>query len=149
MAAALARNGAKVYIASRKLPELQRVAESLSQLSPTGAVEGPAVVPLQADVSSKAGCDALANEIKAREKTLNILINNSGVTWGAVIDDFPETKGWDRTFDLNVKAQFYLTVASVLSTTCEGRRLTSHQTPAAAGIEQVQHQYVFDPETRQ
>lgn len=111
MSAALVRNGAKVYIASRKLAELETVAKQLSALSPSGAVQGPSVIALQADVSSKDGCDKLAAQIKEREQHLDILINNSGVTWGAVMDDFPEVKGWDRTFDLNVKAQFYLTVA--------------------------------------
>jgi NAD(P)-dependent dehydrogenase (short-subunit alcohol dehydrogenase family) len=27
------------------------------------------------------------------------------------MDDFPEDKGWDKTFHMNVKSQFYLTVA--------------------------------------
>lgn len=35
----------------------------------------------------------------------------SGLTWGGKMDDFPEQKGWDKVFDLNVKSQFYLTVA--------------------------------------
>lgn len=72
----------------------------------------PSVIALQADVGDKAGCYALAEAIKsAGEKSLDILINNSGITWGGVLDDFPEEKGWDKVFHLNVKSQFYLTVA--------------------------------------
>ncbi|PWN30658.1 NAD(P)-binding protein [Jaminaea rosea] len=111
MAAAYIRNGAKrIYIASRKLDDLQRVAEQLSKLSPNSGSE-PACVAIQADISSKAGCDALANEVKKRETELDILVNNAGLSWGAPMDDFPEDKGWDKTFHMNVKSQFYLTVA--------------------------------------
>ncbi|KAI3627196.1 hypothetical protein CBS14141_001197 [Malassezia furfur] len=112
MAAALVQNGCRVYIASRKFDELQRVAKQLNETAPKGPFEqGTFCIPIQADVGSKAGCDSLANEIKQKEEKLDILINNSGLTWGGKLDDFPEQKGWDKVFDLNVKSQFYLTVA--------------------------------------
>lgn len=109
IAAAYVRNGAKVYIASRKLEDLKRVASQLSKLSPKDKENS--CIPIQADIGNKAGCDALAEEIKKRESRLDILVNNSGLTWGAPMVDFPEKKGWDKVFDLNVKSQFYLTVA--------------------------------------
>lgn len=108
ISAAYVRNGAKVYIASRKLPELQRVAAQLTEL---GKQTGGSCVPLQADVQNKAGCDALAEQIKQRESRLDVLVNNSGLSWGAPMTDFPEASGWDKVFALNVKSQFYLTVA--------------------------------------
>jgi 2-deoxy-D-gluconate 3-dehydrogenase len=43
-----------------------------------------------------------------REKHLDILINNAGVSWGAPLDEFPEV-GWDKVFDTNVKGVFFLT----------------------------------------
>ena len=60
-----------VYIASRKFDELQRAADQLNQVAPK---EGPweagtACIPVQADLSSKAGCDALADNVKQRERT--------------------------------------------------------------------------------
>ncbi|KAK0555593.1 hypothetical protein OC861_000180 [Tilletia horrida] len=111
ISATFVRNGAKVYIASRKIEDIKRVADQLSALSPKGAVQGPACIGLQADVGTKAGCDALADQIKAKEQSLDILVNNAGITWGAPLDNFPEDKGWDKVFHLNVKSQFYLTVA--------------------------------------
>ncbi|PWN50528.1 putative NADPH-dependent beta-ketoacyl reductase [Violaceomyces palustris] len=125
ISAAFARNGAKVYIASRKLEDLKKVAAQLSALSPKGAVKGDAVIPLQADVGSKSGCDALADQIKARESSLDILVNNSGLSWGAPLTDFPEDKGWDKVFHLNVKSQFYLTVA-LLPLLENGKNNTRH-----------------------
>lgn len=56
---------------------------------------------------SKAGCDALIAEYRKRESKLHILVNNSGATWGAPFDNFPEKEGWDRVMDLNVKSIFY------------------------------------------
>ena len=60
-----------------------------------------------AGYQNKAGCDALIAEIKKREHKLHILVNNSGITWGAPYDDFPEVKGWDNVMAVNVKSIFY------------------------------------------
>jgi len=37
-------------------------------------------------------------------------VNNSGITWGAPYDNFPEVKGWDNVMAVNVKSIFYITV---------------------------------------
>ncbi|KAN0065953.1 hypothetical protein ACQY0O_001087 [Thecaphora frezii] len=113
ISAAFVRNGCKVYIASRKLDDLQRVATQLSHLAPAQETSnrGAMCIAIQADVATKNGCDLLAQEIRKREQRIDILVNNSGLTWGAPMTDFPEEKGWDKVFALNVKSQFYLTVA--------------------------------------
>jgi NAD(P)-dependent dehydrogenase (short-subunit alcohol dehydrogenase family) len=103
IAVALAQNGAKVYIAARKESQLKEAADEINKTA-SGKVEF-----IVADVGSKAGCDALVNEIKQREPKLHILVNNSGVTWGAPFDDVPEVKGWDNIFAVNVKSIFYMT----------------------------------------
>ncbi|KAI0083787.1 rhamnolipids biosynthesis 3-oxoacyl-reductase [Irpex rosettiformis] len=104
-ASAYVQNGAKVYIASRKEKQLKEVADALDKKGPGSCHY------IVADVSSKAGCDALAEELKRRESKLHILVNNSGATWGAPYNDVPEKEGWDRVMSLNVKGVFYLTVA--------------------------------------
>ncbi|KAI0634156.1 NAD-P-binding protein [Trametes polyzona] len=104
IASAYVQNGAKVYIASRKEKQLKEVAEALTQKGPGSCHY------IVADISSKAGCDALANAIKQRESKVHILVNNSGASWGAPYDDFPE-QGWDKIISLNVKSIFYLTAA--------------------------------------
>jgi NAD(P)-dependent dehydrogenase (short-subunit alcohol dehydrogenase family) len=58
-------------------------------------------------LKSKTGCDALTAAFKAKESKLHILVNNSGASWGAHFDNFPEKEGWDRIMALNVKAIFY------------------------------------------
>lgn len=76
----LTRKPSTVYIASRKLDELKKVAANLSKLSPPGAVQGDAVIPIQADVGNKAGCDALAQAIKDKESQMDIV----RLLWGFV-----------------------------------------------------------------
>src|SRR5690606_2612142 len=62
------------------------------------------------DLSSEAGCRTLADAVREREPALHVLVNNSGATWGAPLDEFPDA-AWDRSFDLNVRAVFTLTRA--------------------------------------
>jgi len=106
MTAALVHNGAKrVYIASRKLKNVEETANEFNANYPG------VVVPLQADLISKDQAYDLADQVKEREQRLHILINNSGMSWGAPLEDFPEADGWDKLFALNVKSLFYLTTA--------------------------------------
>ena len=53
---------------------------------------------------------ALAAAFRAHESKLDILVNNAGAAWGAPFDEFPE-QGWDKVFNVNVKAPFFLTQA--------------------------------------
>ncbi|KIJ54254.1 hypothetical protein M422DRAFT_775412 [Sphaerobolus stellatus SS14] len=105
IASGLVQNGAKVYIASRKEPQLKEVSAALNKQGPGSCHY------IVADLSSKEGCYKLADDIKQKEKKIHILVNNSGATWGASFDDFPEKEGWDRIMALNVKGIFYLTQA--------------------------------------
>lgn len=90
--------GARVYITSRKADACEATANEL----------GPNCIALPQDVSTVAGCDALAETYRARESRLDILVNNAGVAWGAEFESFPED-GWDKVMDLNVKSPFFLT----------------------------------------
>lgn len=53
--------------------------------------------------------DALISAFAKLEpaKTLHILVNNSGVSWGSPFDAVPEDKGWDNIMAVNVKGLFY------------------------------------------
>ncbi len=93
-------NGARVYITARREKELRETADELSALGEC--------VAIPSDLSSLQGVQDFAAAIADREKALHILINNAGATWGADIDEFPES-GWDKTMDLNVKSLFFLT----------------------------------------
>lgn len=92
--------GAKVYIASRKAQVCEEEAKKLAEFGQC--------IGLGADLSSEDGVKALAAEISSREQKLDVLVNNSGVTWGAPMESFPDS-AWDKIMALNLKAPFNLT----------------------------------------
>ncbi|MDH6590126.1 NAD(P)-dependent dehydrogenase (short-subunit alcohol dehydrogenase family) [Variovorax sp. TBS-050B] len=94
--------GARVYISARKAAACDRAAQELAS---TGHC-----VSLPHDVSTTAGCRALAEAYARHEPTLDILVNNAGAAWGEDFDTFPES-GWDKVMDLNLKTPFFLTKA--------------------------------------
>ncbi len=100
IAAGFVASGARVYVSSRKADACAEAAAAL----------GPNAVALPHDVSTVAGCRALAEDLAAREPRLDILVNNAGAAWGEPFETFPE-KGWDKVMDLNVKSPFFLTQA--------------------------------------
>lgn len=89
--------GAKVYICSRDADSCEATARDL----------GPQCVSLPHDVSTVAGCDALARALGEREKTLDILVDNAATLWVASFEEFPE-HGWDKVLNLNIKIPFLL-----------------------------------------
>jgi NAD(P)-dependent dehydrogenase (short-subunit alcohol dehydrogenase family) len=94
--------GARVYISARKAQPCDQTAEDLAK-------DGHCV-SLPGDVSTVAGCQALATDYAQHEASLDILVNNAGAAWGEDFDAFPEN-GWDKVVDLNLKAPFFLTKA--------------------------------------
>lgn len=92
--------GARVIITGRKADQGEATAGEL----------GKGCTYVQGDVSTVAGCQAIAEAVEQREPALDILVNNAGVAWGAEYDEFPEN-GWDKVMDTNVKGLFFLTQA--------------------------------------
>ncbi|WVQ69140.1 uncharacterized protein L199_007355 [Kwoniella botswanensis] len=70
--AGFANNGAKVYITGRRKEVLESTAKEI----------GGDIVAIQGDVSTKEGCKAIADAIKAKESKIDILINCAGVMRG-------------------------------------------------------------------
>lgn len=100
IARGLVEAGAKVYISSRKKAACDEVAQQLCAVGEC--------VSLPADVSTAAGCAALAREVAQREDRLHILVNNAGTAWGETLMKYPES-GWDKVMNTNVKSVFFLT----------------------------------------
>jgi len=100
----LAQGAARVYISARKAGPCEATAREL-----TDEHDGECIA-LPIDISTMAGIEMLAGEIKKREPKLDILVNNAGAAWGAEFDAFPES-GWDKVMNLNLKTPFFLTQA--------------------------------------
>lgn len=94
--------GARVAISSRKADACEA---ARAELAPHGEVTS-----LPVDVSTEAGCQALAEQVEATFGPLHILVNNAGATWGEPLETFPES-AWDKVLDLNLKSPFFLTRA--------------------------------------
>jgi NAD(P)-dependent dehydrogenase (short-subunit alcohol dehydrogenase family) len=92
--------GAKVYISSRDASACEAAANQL----------GKNCVPLAHDLGKMDEIKKLADEVKSREKKLDILINNAGAAWAEPFEKYSE-KGWDKLMDINLKATFFLTQA--------------------------------------
>lgn len=100
---ALVRAGARVLIASRKGESCEAVAAELNALDAPGSAEGFA-----GDVGSEDGVAAIVNAVKDRTETLDILMNNAGITWGAPLGQFP-FGAWEKVNNINVAGLFHLT----------------------------------------
>ena len=98
-------NGANVIITGRKAAACAATAAELSEQGPGSATA------LAGDLSAVEACRAAAEAVGAHaDGKLDVLVNNSGTSWGEPFDESSE-RGWDRVFDLNVKAMFFLTQA--------------------------------------
>jgi NAD(P)-dependent dehydrogenase (short-subunit alcohol dehydrogenase family) len=102
IAEGLVRSGVRVYISSRKADACDGAAQELSQWGEC--------ISLPSDLSSRAGVESLASAVAEREPVVHLLVNNAGATWGAPLEDYPDS-AWDKVLATNVKAVFDLTVA--------------------------------------
>ena len=102
IAAGFLANGAKVYISSRKAEACEATAKRLVENF------GGECIAIPANLAEVGGVDLLSDALKSREQQVDILVNNAGVSWGAGLDEFPES-GWDKVMDTNVKGVFFLT----------------------------------------
>ena len=120
---ALAQNGAKVYITGRRLEKLTS-AETSSPLP-----SGGSIIAVQMDVTSKPGIQAAVSHIASKEKYINLLVNNAGVSGmsygdssfpskGTSIADISSTlfntgdfEGWKDMYAVNVASYYFCSVA--------------------------------------
>src|SRR6202051_2925197 len=104
IARGLLQAGAKVYLSSRKEPELAAAVEELSPLGPVAAIP--------ANLGTAEGVRTLASSLADSEGAIHALFNNAGAAWGAPFDEFPES-GFDNIFAINIKGVFLLPRALV------------------------------------
>lgn len=98
MAAGLVRNGARVFICSRK--SCEKWAQNLTKAGP-GQCEW-----IRADLTKDTDLKALQLEISRKtDGKLHILVNNSGTNWSAPLVKYPK-KAFEKVLELNVTAVF-------------------------------------------
>ena len=95
-AIALARQGAKVVVASRNLDKLKDTAQKIQSETGTDAVA------FQVDVAEERSVDKLAEQVVKKFGSPDILVNAQGMTLKKPAADFP-LQDWDHLFSVNVR----------------------------------------------
>ena len=96
IAAGLAKQGAKVAIASRNIQKLEEVAHQIQSESESE------VVAFQVDVTDEQSVAQLVERVVSRFETVDILVNSQGVNLKRPAAEFP-VDDWDLMFGVNVK----------------------------------------------
>ncbi|CAO3607911.1 unnamed protein product [Cunninghamella echinulata] len=93
--------GARVYISSRSAKVIEKTAGELTAMGPGKCFA------IAADLQKTEDIKTLVSELSKKEKHLDVLINNSGATWGAPIDKYPED-AFLKVVNLNLNSVFLL-----------------------------------------
>lgn len=101
IAAALARNGAKVAITSRSLKHLETTAAEL-------AAKNLTVMPMPMDVRKKADIQRAVAQVAEKWGAIHILVNNAGISGLSMIDDRDDGK-WFDILDTNLNGMYLIT----------------------------------------
>ena len=103
IAIGFAEMGANVVLCSRKLENCQEVADKLSAL-------GVQSLALACDISNPTDVEKVVQAAAERFGGVDILVNNSGATWGDPVEDMP-LEAWKKVIDVNVTGTFLMSQA--------------------------------------
>lgn len=104
MAEGLAEAGAHLVLCSRKVENCQKAAEELARL-------GAKARAFKCDVKSPGDVQAVVESAVKEFGRVDILVNNSGVNWGASPEDYP-LEGWQKVMDTNMTGAFLFSQAA-------------------------------------
>ncbi|MCJ7803474.1 MAG: glucose 1-dehydrogenase [Desulfobacterales bacterium] len=100
----MARSGADVAIASRKLPDLEKVAEEIRKT-------GRKCLPVPAHVGKMEEINNLVKRVLEEFGKIDILVNNAGTNPSMAQAIDVDERAWDSTMNLNLKGLFFLSQA--------------------------------------
>ncbi len=98
MAEGLAEAGSDVIVCSRKADVCRKAAEKIAKV-------GPRVLGVGCDITDPDDIEGLKETALKEFGKIDILVNNSGATWGAPTEEYP-IKGWKKVIDVNVTGTF-------------------------------------------
>ncbi|QDI93069.1 glucose 1-dehydrogenase [Salicibibacter halophilus] len=100
----MAESGANVVLCSRRLENCEDVAKQLKK------EYGIETLALQCDVTDQEDVNNLVARTQEKFDSIDILINNSGATWGAPVADLP-LDAWKKVIDVNITGTFLMSQA--------------------------------------
>ncbi len=129
MCTALAEAGANVVVAARKVDRCAALCEDLEKL-------GVRALPVACDVAKTEDCQNLIDVTVKEFGTVDILINNAGITWAADSLNYPMDR-WDKVFKVNVTGLFELSAmaARVMKENGGGKIINTASIAAYVGSE--------------
>ncbi len=80
--------------------------DRLNELATDITARGAAVLPIQADISDSAEVSRLFDTIKARDLSVDLLINNAGISYTGLLQDMTDSE-WHTVLDTNLSSVFY------------------------------------------
>ncbi len=98
----LAKQGARVVIASRRKAVLAQTADDINKL-----VDAERVFPFAFDIRDAGQCNSLVGYVSERWNTIDVLINNSGLAVPETVEQITE-EGWRQVMDTNLRGVMQL-----------------------------------------
>ncbi len=98
MSEGLAEAGANIVLCSRKVENCQKAAQDLARL-------GVKTLATACDVKSSAQIQSVVDKTLEEFGRLDILVNNSGASWGSTAEDFP-LEAWEKVMGTNMTGAF-------------------------------------------
>ena len=100
IAQGFAEAGANVVICSRKLEACQEMAEKLKEF-------GVDSLAFACDITNQEDIKKVVSETYEHFGSIDILVNNSGATWGAPVVDMP-FEAWQKVINVNINGTFLM-----------------------------------------
>jgi gluconate 5-dehydrogenase len=101
MASGLAEAGSNIVVCSRKLENCEEIAHRIQSL-------GVKTLALRCDLVREEEIDHVIKETIKEFGKIDILVNNSGRTWGGPVEEI-SIEGWKKVIDLNITGTFQMT----------------------------------------
>ncbi len=134
IAEGLAEAGADIVLASRKVDSCEETGKRLS------ADNGVKYLAVKCDLAKEDEVKKLVDAAMDKFGKVDILVNNSGVTWGAPTLEYP-IEAWDKVFNVNVRGVWILTqrVANIMKDNGGGKIINVSSITGSRGSLEAEH----------
>ncbi|MFK9090533.1 SDR family oxidoreductase [Bacillus salipaludis] len=103
IAEGFAEAGANVVVCSRRVEACEKESASLKKL-------GVESIALKCDVTNPEDVNQVVECVMEKFGRIDILVNNSGATWGAPVEEMP-LEAWQKVMNVNVTGTFLMSQA--------------------------------------
>lgn len=100
IAEGLAEAGADVIVCSRKLENCEETAQNVARM-------GVRSKAYACDVTNPENIDQVVHDVIKQFGRIDILVNNSGATWGSSVEEMP-LEAWNKVMNVNVTGTFLM-----------------------------------------